>query len=107
MDLLIHATLSNVVLAVVMMLLMAVLVEGRVMSAWVAAVCGIWGISSFPGIEWWEVLSGKTMNFFTHSSFCNIFFVMLVSLLMMVFLMVLMFMLMSMSLLSKSVGSIR
>jgi hypothetical protein len=102
-DLLIHATLGNVVLAVAVMLLVAVLVKGRVMSTWVAAVGGVWGFSSFPGIEWWEVLGGETMNFLAHSSFSNIFLMVLMGL----FMMVLMFILMSMFLLSKTVGSIR
>lgn len=105
----VHCALSNILLGVVMVLLVALLVEGRVVGAWVAAVCGIWLSSSLPFSEWWEVLLGESMNFLIHSSLGNISLMVFVMFLRMMFVMVLMliFMMVSMFNLGKTVGSIR
>jgi hypothetical protein len=90
-------------------LLVALLVEGRVMGAWVAAVWSIWLSSSLPFGEWWEVLLSESMNFLIHSALGNISLMVFVMFFRMVFVMVLMLILMMMSMLhfGKSVGSIR
>ena len=105
MDFFIHSSLTYIVMMV--MLLVAVLVERSRPCFSFSSILGKRSFSSFHNIEWWEVFSSKSMNFFTHSPFSNIFLVMLMMLLMMMFLMVLMFLLMMMSLLSKSVSCIR
>jgi hypothetical protein len=107
--LLVHLALSNIMLGVVMVLLVAALVEGRVMGAWVATVGSIWLSSSLPFGEWWEVLLGESMNFLIHSALGNISLMVSVMFFRMVFVMVLMllFMMMSMFHFGKTVGSIR
>lgn len=97
----VHFGLTDI--SVLMVLLMAALVERRVMCF--SSVIIIWIFSSFHNIQWWEILRSESMNLCVHSTLSNIFLMLLVMLL--IFVMMSTLVMMLVLVLGKSVSSIR
>lgn len=73
-NLLVHASLSDVMLAVLVMSLVVVssLVEGRVVGTWVASIAFVWLLSPLPLGEWWKILRSEAVDFLIHASLGDI-----------------------------------
>jgi hypothetical protein len=80
MNLLVHLSLGNIVLRVVMASLVSMLTKRSVVSAWVTSISGVWLGSSLPFSEWWKIFLGEAVDFLVHASLGDITVVLLVML---------------------------
>jgi hypothetical protein len=80
MNLLVHLSLGNIVLRVVMASLVSMLTKRSVVSAWVTSISGVWLGSSLPFSEWWKIFLSEAVDFLVHASLGDITVVLLVML---------------------------
>ena len=78
---LIHASLSNIflVMLVMMAMMMTILILSKrwVLSRWIRTIWNKWICASNSGVKWWKSIPYKSVNFLIHTSFSDIFLVML------------------------------
>lgn len=76
-DLLVHFSISNIGLLVVL-LVMLLLRESTLECGWVGAVWFERQHASHSGVEWWSVITGEGVDLLHHSSFGDVFVMLLV-----------------------------
>ena len=78
-NLLVHLSLSDVMLAVlvVALMMMSSLMKGTIVGTWVTSVAIVWLISPLPLGEWWKILRSEAVDFLIHASLGDILLVML------------------------------
>jgi hypothetical protein len=76
-DFLVHSSLSDIRLLVMLVVMSSLSESSALMSRCVRSIWNEWNSTSFPGVEWWKRVDDKSMDFLIHSPLSDIWSLMM------------------------------